>query len=69
MILSVTLLPVRVILCSTLDVIQLQISSNGLSWFLNFSLAFKALRNDEETGLLIYILEKHNIFYLIVHVN
>ena len=65
MILSVLLLSMLMILCSTINVIRHLICGNNQSWFLNLNLIYETLWTGEGSGLLISMLEKLNWSHLI----
>ena len=64
MILSVILLPMLMILLSTLSIISHLIHGNNWNWPLKVNLIHKTLWTEAGSGLLISMLEKLNWFYL-----
>ena len=64
MMLSVILLSILMIRLSILNVIRHLIYGNNKRWLLNLNLVYEILWTEAESGLLISILENHNLFHL-----
>ena len=64
MMLSLILLSMLMILLSVLSVIRYLICGNNQNWLLNLNLIYKILWTGAGSGLLISMLEKHNLFRL-----